>query len=150
MNDLALQRLTAAGWTPDRRVDYSSIENAYAKAGMTIPDKLKSFFSSFAFIHIEYDIQHIEQESHYFDPSFDFHNYNKADYMHLFDDYGINGMAYPVGSAYRGNMTIYYHDNGHFYLYMECSSLIQTGDTVESLLNGLIGNDDHDWVNIDD
>ena len=31
----------------------------------------------------------------------------------MFDDYEIYGMAYPAGFAYRGNMSIYYHDDGN-------------------------------------
>ena len=55
MNRLALQRLTSAGWTPDRKADYSSIEREYADAGMLIPEKLKTFFSSFALLDIEFE-----------------------------------------------------------------------------------------------
>ena len=55
MNELALQRLTSAGWTPDRKVDYASIEREYADAGMVIPEKLKTFFSSFGLLDIKFE-----------------------------------------------------------------------------------------------
>ena len=150
MNDLALQRLTAAGWSPERNVDITPIERDYAEAGMQIPEQLQSFFSSYGFLRIQYDIQHIEPECHYFDPTGIFRIYDKNSFNNLFHDYGIDGMVYPIGSAYRDNMTIYFHSNGYYYLYMECGPLIQAGNTIDSFLNGLIGDDAHDWVYIDD
>ena len=44
MNDLALKRLTAVGWTPDRKVDYSEIEQLYRDQNLTMPDVLHVFF----------------------------------------------------------------------------------------------------------
>ena len=66
----------------------------------------------------------------------------------MFDYFEITGMAYPVGSACRDYMTIYFHDNGYFYLYMGGGPLIQAGNTVDYFLDGLIGDDDHEWSNI--
>ena len=64
MTELTLQRLTSAGWTPDRKVDISPIEKAYADAGMVLPEKLREFFTEFGFLTIRYDIQHTELERH--------------------------------------------------------------------------------------
>ena len=114
MTELTLQRLKAAGWTPGRKVDITPIEEAFAKAGMQIPDKLRDFFE------------------------------------HFFDDYGIYGTAYPVGSACRNNMTIYYHDDGNFYLFMSPDPLIRCGNTAEGFLDGLIGDGGQDWEYMDD
>ncbi|MBQ1727986.1 MAG: SUKH-3 domain-containing protein [Treponema sp.] len=110
MTELTLQRLKAAGWTPGRKVGITPIEEAFAKAGMQIPDKLRDFF----------------------------------------DDYGIYGTAYPVGSACRNNMTIYYHDDGNFYLFMSPDPLIRCGNTAEGFLDGLIGDGGQDWEYMDD
>ena len=143
MTELTLQRLKAAGWTSGRKVDITPIEEAYADAEMEIPPKLREFFEEFGFLSIEYDIHRsesrTEHESHWVDPRFDFHNYGKDDFEHLFDDYGVFGSAYPVGSAFRGNMTIYYHEDGNFYLNMEGGPLIRCGNTAGSFLDGLIG-----------
>ena len=54
MNDLALKRLTAVGWTPDRKVDCSKIESEYAEHHLELPQVLREFFSSFAFLRIYY------------------------------------------------------------------------------------------------
>ena len=77
MNTLALDRLKASGWTPDRKVDFSSIRAAYENAEMEIPEKLQLFFSSYAFLVIKYEDEDHTMESHYIDPSVDFLNYNK-------------------------------------------------------------------------
>ena len=45
----------------------------------------------------------------------------------MFDIYEIYGTAYPIGSAFRDNMTIYYHDDGNFYVYMAGGPLIRCG-----------------------
>ncbi len=66
MTELTLQRLTSAGWTPDRKVDISPIAKAYADAGMVMPEKLREFFTEFGFLTIRYDIQHTELERHTF------------------------------------------------------------------------------------
>ena len=155
MTETALQRLKAAGWTSGRKVDITPIEEAYADAEMEIPPKLREFFEEFGFLSIEYDIHRsesrTEHESHWVDPRFDFHNYGKEDFEHLFDDYGVFGSAYPVGSAFRGNMTIYYHDDGNFYVYMACCGpLIRCGHSVESFLDGLLGDSDQDWEYLDE
>ena len=97
MTKLTLQRLTSAGWTPGRKVDISPIEKAYAEAGMVMPEKLREFFTEFAFLTIRYDIQHTELERHSLNPVSDFLNYSKEDFEHLFDDYEVFGTAYPVG-----------------------------------------------------
>ena len=52
MTELTLQRLTSAGWTPGRKVDISPIEKAYAEARMVLPEKLREFFTEFAFLTI--------------------------------------------------------------------------------------------------
>ncbi|MBQ4024864.1 MAG: SUKH-3 domain-containing protein [Treponema sp.] len=150
MTELTLQRLKAAGWTPGRKVDITPIEEAFAKAGMQIPDKLRDFFEEFGFLSIEYDIKHIKNESHYFNPCFDFYNYDKEFFEHFFDDDGIYGTAYPVSSACRNNMTIYYHDDGNFYLFMSPDPLIRCGNTAEGFLDGLIGDGGQDWEYMDD
>ena len=151
LTELAIQRLKEAGWTPGREVDISKIEEAYAKAGMVIPEPLRAFFKEFGFLGISYDIQHIEMESHYFSPLFDFYNYEREDFEHLFEvAYEIYGTVYPVGSACRGNMTIYYHDDGCFYLYMGGGPLIRCGHSVESFLNGLFGGEAQDWKSLDE
>ena len=77
-------------------------------------------------------------------------NYSKEDFEHLFDDYEVFGTAYPVGFAYRGNMSIYYHDDGNFYIFMEPNPLYRCGKTAESLLNGLFGGDKSEWVDLDE
>ena len=150
MTELTLQRLTSAGWTPGRKVDISPIAKAYAETGMVMPEKLREFFTEFGFLTIRYDIQHTELERHTLNPISDFLNYSKEDFEHLFDDYEVFGTAYPVGFAYRGNMTIYYHDDGNFYIFMEPNPLYRCGKTAESLLNGLFGGDKSGWVDLDE
>ena len=46
MNNIALQRLYDAGWTPDRKVDITPIEEAYASENMVIPDRLRDTFEA--------------------------------------------------------------------------------------------------------
>lgn len=147
MTELTLQRLKAAGWAPGRKADISPIEKAYAEAGMVIPEKLREFFSEFGFLKIIYNINHTEPECHSLNPVVDFMNYTKEEFEHLFDDYyDIYGTAYPVGFAYRNNMTIYYHDDGNFYVYMEPNPLYRCGKTAENLFDGLFGGDKNAWV----
>ena len=67
MNDLALKRLTAVGWTPDRKVDYSEIEQLYRDQNLTMPDVLHVFFSSFAYIET-YEITDDRNHWHSIDP----------------------------------------------------------------------------------
>ena len=113
-------------------------------------EKLREFFTEFAFLTIRYDIQHTELERHSLNPVSDFLNYSKEDFEHLFDDYEVFGTVYPVGFAYRGNMTIYYHDDGNFYIFMEPNPLYRCGKTADSLLNGLFGGDKNEWVDFDE
>ena len=148
MTELALQRLKAAGWTPGRKVDITPIEDAYADAGMQIPDKLREFFEEFGLLGIRYEEKYsdfVKKEGHYINPCVDFLNYGKVDYSHLLAPYGAPGAVFPVGFAHRGNMKIYYHENGSFYLFMEGGPLYYCGDTAESLFNGLIGGDRSEW-----
>ena len=149
MNDIALKRLYEAGWTPDRKVDITPIEEAYASENMVIPDRLREFFISYGFLVVKYDIQHTEPERHSINPIADFKNYSKEDFAHLLDDYEIYGMAYPVGFAYRGNMSIYYHDDGNFYVYMEGGPLFRAG-SGEDLIAALCGDRESNdsWVEI--
>jgi len=92
MNDIVLKRLYDAGWTSDRKVDITPIEEAYAFENMVIPDRLREFFISYGFLVIKYDIQHTEPERHSINPIADFKNYSKEDFAHLLDDYEIYGM----------------------------------------------------------
>ena len=50
MNDLALKRLTASGWTLDRKVDCSEIERLYCEQNLILPDVLRVFFESFTYL----------------------------------------------------------------------------------------------------
>ena len=148
MNETALERLKAAGWALGRKVDITPIEEAYADAEMEISPKLREFFEEFGLLGIEYEEEFggsVCRESHLIDPRVDFLNYNKEDYKRLLLPYGVSGAVYPVGFAYRGNMKIYYHEDGGFYLGMEGGSLFYCGDTAESLFNGLIGGDRSEW-----
>ena len=183
MNDLALQRLTAAGWTPERKADYASIEKDYEIAGMEIPDKLKPVFSSFGLLEIEFDDQPIQQnkpksllrrlgnwlfdvEDHRlpciaFDPNICFddeicengkwENYHRKldDFDNLFEEFGLPGLVYPVGYVYNiekyGDAMVCMHENGCFYLYVFEEYPVRIGDSVDSLINGLIGDDRHNW-----
>ena len=148
MTELTLQRLKSSGWTPGRKVDITPIEEAYADAGMQIPDKLREFFEEFGLLGIEYEEKFsssVCRESHLIDPRVDFLNYNKEDYKRLLLPYGAPGAVFPVGFAHRGNMKIYYHENGSFYLFMEGGPLYYCGDTADSLFDGLIGSDDSGW-----
>ena len=154
MNDLALKRLTAVGWTPDRKVDYSEIEQLYRDQNLTMPDVLHVFFSSFAYIET-YEITKDRNYWHSIDPgsafgvsgsSFygsSFDKYKKKELQPLFEKNGIVGEIYPIGSAYDDYMDIYYHENGKFYLYMNGGGpLTEIGSNVDEMLNYLFGDDD--------
>ena len=52
MNDIALKRLYEAGWTPDRKVDITPIEEAYASEKMVIPVDFISSSSIIVIIRI--------------------------------------------------------------------------------------------------
>ena len=111
---------------------------------MCIPDTLKAFFQAFGFLKIQYyDKRRDCHEMHRFSPSVEF---QKKQYAHLLDSYGIPGMAYPVGSAFRENMDIYFHKNGNFYLFMGGGPVIQAGDSVDSFLDGLLGEEEQSWI----
>ena len=150
MNDLALKRLTLSGWYPNRNIDFSLIKHLYANSEMTIPNILGDFFASYGFLCIKYNINHIEPERHYFDPSDIFIDYTKEDFEHLFDVYGISGMIYPVGLAFRDNMGIYMHESAKFYLFMEGGPLIWIGDSIDDMLDNLLGNNVNKWKYIVD
>ena len=127
-----MQRLHAAGWTADRKVDISSIEKQFNSAQVVLPDKLKEFFTSFGFLKFEYEDgegKRRRQESHTISPFFD---YKKEFYAHLLDCYDVHGMAYPVGTAHRANMDIIYHGDGNFYLFMGGGPVIRCGNSAES------------------
>ena len=74
-----------------------------------------------------------------------FDAYKKYDLQPLFAEFGIVGEIYPVGSAYNGDMDIYYHENGKFYIYMSdggpLGPLIEIGSNVDEMLNYLFGDD---------
>ncbi|MCR5621793.1 MAG: SUKH-3 domain-containing protein [Treponema sp.] len=151
MTELALQRLKAAGWTPGRKVDITPIEEAYADAGMHMPDKLREFFTEFGLLTFSWGKKEdMTDEFHSINPCVDFKNWTKEEFEHFFDDYEIYGTAYPVGWAFRSNMTIYYHDDGNFYLFMSPDPLIRCDNTAEGFLDGLLGGDGKDWEYIDD
>ena len=147
MNDLALERLHKAGWTTDRKVDISRIVNRYAKAGIDLPGSLREFFTSFGFLELDYVDERGNSEHHSINPHF---GYSKSQLAHVLEWYNVNGMAYPVGSAFRDNMDILYHDDGNFYLFMGGGPVIRCGNSVESFFNGLIGEDNQNWENLDD
>ena len=162
MNDLALKRLTAVGWTPDRKVDCSKIESEYAEQHLELPQVLREFFSSFAFLRISYVDHYGSEHKHIISPRCVFEDcedityeleedgvegsgfdaYKKYDLQPLFAKFGIVGEIYPVGSAYNGDMDIYYHENGKFYIYMDNGGpLIEIGSNVDEMLNYLFGDD---------
>ena len=68
MNDLALKLLTAAGWTPDRKVDCSEIECLYREQNLILPDVLRVFFESFAYLEITGAIIYNMDYWHYIGP----------------------------------------------------------------------------------
>ena len=165
MNDLALKRLTAVGWTPDRKVDCSKIESEYAEHHLELPQVLREFFSSFAFLRIYYVNHYGFEKKHIISPrcifeSFEcvkyeleedgvegsgFDAYKKYDLQPLFAKFGIVGEIYPIGSTCNGDMDIYYHENGKFYIYMSdggpLGPLIEIGSNVDEMLNYLFGDD---------
>ncbi len=139
LDSLALERLTACGWTRERHVDYSSIEKKFSKQNMNLPSVLREFFDRFAFLEVEYPNGDDGTDGHYFDPSCTFSYYSRRNFEHLFDSYGVHGLVYPIGSACKGEMTLYMHENGDFYMFMEAGPLIRIGNSIESMLNCLIG-----------
>ena len=162
MNDLALKRLTAAGWTPDRKVDCSEIERLYCEQNLILPDVLRVFFTSFAYLEITDAItddtncwQYIGPDAIFFTWEDDvfrledgtevkgFDGYKKYNLKPWFEEHGIFGEIYPVGRAYDYYMDIYYHENGKFYLSMNGGgTLTEIGSNVDEMLNYLFG-DDH-------
>ena len=157
MNDLALKRLTAAGWTPDRKVDCSEIECLYREHNLILPDLLRVFFESFAYLGND-EITDDRYEWHYIGPEavfsqYDsrrggFDRYKKEELQPFFEKNGIIGELYPVGDAYNGYMKIYYHENGKFYVYGEAPTT-EIGSNVDELLNYLFGDDDSTAKDID-
>ena len=139
MKQITLNRLHASGWDENRCVDYLSIVQAYENEKLTMPEALKHFFSRFAFLKVRYEKRHGEYEKHSFNPVYEFKYFHKSDYEDMFSDYSIDGMVYPVGSAYDGNMTVYMHENGTFYLYMDGGPLIDIGNSIDSMLDCIIG-----------
>lgn len=135
MTELTLQRLKVCGWTPDRKVDISPIEEFYDEKGIVMPQFLREFFTQYAFLHIEYyDSKRGVHEEHNLTPSDD-----QIYYRHI----GIHGTAYHVGQAFRDNMDILYHNDGNFYIFMRGGPLIRAGNTVDDLMNALCGDYEH-------
>ncbi len=139
MKQITLNRLQASGWNENRSVDYLSIVQAYEKEDLTMPDTLKHFFKSFAFLKVRYEKRTGEFENHSFNPLYEFKYFHKSDFKDMFSDYSIDGLVYPIGTAYDGNMTIYMHKNGTFYLYMDGGPLINIGDSIDSMLDCVVG-----------
>ena len=158
MNDLALKQLTTAGWTSDRKVDCSEIERLYREQNLILPDVLRVFFESFAYLET-YEITDNDNDWHYIDPVFlinrykdkvytlkdgskrsGFDGYKKRDLQPFFEKKGIVGEIYPVGGAYDDYMEIYYHENGKFYIYGE-GPTTEIGSNVDEMLNFLFGDD---------
>ena len=158
MNDLALKRLTAAGWTPDRKVDCSEIECLYREQNLILPDVLRIFFESFAYLDT-YKMTDDEDDWHCIDPytvlfrykdrvytlkdgskRSGFDGFKKYDLQPFFERHGVIGEIYPVGIGYNGYMNIYYHENGKFYEYGE-GPTTEIGSNVDEMLNYLFGDD---------
>ena len=163
LNDLTLEKLTAAGWTPDRKVDYSKIEQAYRENNLILPPPLRAFFASFAYLKIPY-----AEDAFEIDPSYIFEEYQdewytytleedgfdgfgfdgyKKDYLQpMFRKFGIEGEIYPIGVAYNySSYEFYYLENGKFYLYIDDVALWEIGTNVHEMLNGLFGKDHSTW-----
>ena len=138
LDDLASERLEACGWTRDRRVDYSSIEKKFRDQNMNLPSVLREFFERFAFLGVEFP-NGDDTDSHYFDPSCTFTYYSRRNFERLFESYGVPGLVYPIGTACKGEMTLYMHESGDFYMFMEAGPLIRIGNSIDSMLNCLIG-----------
>ena len=141
MKQITLDRLHVSGWDNNRVVDYSGIVLAYEKEQLIMPDILKQFFSSFAFLKIRYEKRPGEMEKHSFNPIYEFIYFHKSDFENMFSDYSIEGIVYPIGTAYDGNMTIYMHETGNFYLFVDGGPLIDIGTTIDSMLDCIIGDD---------
>ena len=148
MNKITQERLQSAGWTADRHVDYSGIEKAYSNNGLKMPDELRTFFERFAFLVIKYPRSCGDVESHYFNPIGVFMNYERTEFETMFDDYNINGTVYPLGFMYRGEMTLFWHELG-YYLYMDGGPLICIGDSLDIMMDNLIGCIVNNWRYID-
>ena len=149
MNDLALKRLTAVGWTLDRKEDCSEIKCLYREQNLILPDLLRVFFESFAYLDTR-EITNDRNRWYYIGPEAvfskyegwrnGFDGYKKRELQPFFEKNGIIGELYPVGDAYDGYMDIYYHENGKFYM---CggSSTFEIGSNVDEMLNYLFGDD---------
>ena len=156
MNDLALKRLTAAGWTPDRKVDCSEIECLYREQNLILPDVLRIFFESFAYLDT-YKMTDNDNDWHCIDPSTvlfrykdrvytlkdgskrsGFDGFKKYELQPFFERHGIIGELYPIGTSCRGCINIYYHENGKFYMYGE-GPTTEIGSNVDEMLNFLFG-----------
>ena len=149
MNQKALERLTKCGWTKDRHVDISKIEKQYRDFNIEMPDIVRSFLESFQDIKVIYPLRdpYVHKEEHCFDGNIDYED--KTELETLFEDYGLIGMVYPLGCAYRYNMELYYHENGKFYQYMGGGPLQEIGKTVDEMLDVVIGDDFSTWKDIE-
>ena len=140
MTELTLQRLKATGWTPDRKVDITPIEEAYAEEGAHIPEKLREFFAEYAFLDIEYyDSVRDVHEEHNINPLDESWGWDRQTFDNLLEQVGVSGTAYYVGAAFRRNMDIFYHDDGFFYFFMGGGPIIRIGSTIDEFVSALCG-----------
>ena len=68
MNNLVMTRLIASGWSKERNVDYFSIEETYRDNGIKMPDAIKDFFKSFAYLEVKVNRLDGDIDCHCFNP----------------------------------------------------------------------------------
>lgn len=137
MDKITIERLKAAGWHKNRKIDISVFCNKYSNIGMKMPLNISNFLEEFGMLTIN------APDKRYFDVQF---NPLIAIGTNLFCDYfeeclleyGIKEMVYPIGVARENNLLILMTQNDVVYCFMD-GCVLEVGTCVEEMLDCLVG-----------
>lgn len=137
MDKITIERLKAAGWHENRRIDIAAFCNKYADIGMKMPHNISNFLKEFGMLVVD------APDKRYFDVQFDpiiaigdnlLHDY----FEECLVEYGIEEMVYPIGVARKNNLLVLMTSNDVVYCFID-GCVIEVGTCVEDMLDCLVG-----------
>ena len=136
MNDITRNRLSYAGWKPDRKIDISFIKKKYEEINLEMPRSVQAFLEQYAMIKVAAQDMNEDVE---FDPLKAIGiNLDGMYFREVLEEYDIKETAYPIGIACRGNLSVFMTKDNVFYCFTD-GYLEKDGDNVGEMLNCLVG-----------
>ncbi|MCI9080101.1 MAG: hypothetical protein HFH68_14530 [Lachnospiraceae bacterium] len=136
MEKITEKRLLEAGWTRKRKIDISSFKEKYLKAGIIMPENVQEFLSVYGLL--VFDSNDRKEDLEFIPDKAIGYNLDKSYFEDMLEEYGINGMMYPVGITCRDNLTVLMTNENTFYCYTN-GYLEKAGYNVETMLDCLVG-----------